>query len=659
MKTITTLVSKVAIVSILSVFMFVNCSGIASAITPEQKAIIDSGSLYFDEAESCLPVGSASSSSGAISGDIYMLGDSITVRTAPKYTEKMQAVGIVPAISAVVGRSWVGAGQAQGEGWQIGTTGPAKEAVQTDKPLIEKANAIVIALGTNGYIGSNPVNEIYDTVRAMNTKNAPIYWVNVAVSTANNGGVAPFNAELNRLQTEQKIKVIDWAKLVDPTGNGTANPSGILEDGIHPDMNTGTDQLSTLVTDSLKGSTGAAVAPVASGATGSIAPAGFNPDPKAVEMFTNDLLPKIQPLIPLYQKAAAEKGLADWQVLPALHNLEFGLRRDNPTTNTGFRTPFQMNANSLAKHGLDMSAPMFTPGHELTDDEFVTVAGYAAEFWLLSDAKYFDIDATQPMTPEQAAKIIVAYKSGAGSAWFNGKADFNLHAYAWAGFDTTPEHALPMAWGPGSPFGDEVAGTTVNKPGAATVFALLKGGTFSGNAVASTCNGNGGDNASSGTFTPVTGDKAEIVKKILASTAFKWGNYGNAATQKQDIENCLNDVTLKGILALAEQSGVPIPVNALATDHGGCNGGASDHNSGSAIDIGYYGNGQPNFEENGNTLYKFIYSNRQGLMADQVIWQEPPAGYMCLDKGQPVDCYTVYGTDTMNDHYHHIHVSFQ
>lgn len=393
---------------------------------------------------------------------------------------------------------------------------------------------------------------------------------------------------------------------------------------------------------------------------GSSKPANFDPDPAAVEMFEKDLKPKIEELAPLYQKAAQEEGMADWEILPALHNLEYGLRRDNPTTNTGFRTPFQMNAGTLSKNGVDISKPAYTPGHELTDDEFVEVARAAIKFWLLSDGSYLKIDLTKSVTPEEAAKVIVAYKSGAGSVWFTGKADFNKHAYAWAGFDTTPEHKLPMPWGPGSPFGDEVAGTTVNKPGAATVFALLKGGNYGGGGggggCASSVTGGGGG----GTAQPVSGEKADWIKIILDSTNVKWGNYGSAVTQKQDVEGCLTDNTLAGFAALVQQSGVGLPINALATDHGGCGtGGRSDHNAGRAIDIGYYGFGDPSNNDEGNKLYKFIYDNRQVLKVGQLIWQEPPPGYQCLNAGTPTECYSYYGAKTMGQHYHHIHVSFQ
>ena len=219
-----------------------------------------------------------------------------------------------------------------------------------------------------------------------------------------------------------------------------------------------------------------------SGSSTSTDLSGFSPDPAAVEYYKNTnyqdnktMKQLIEELKPLYIKAAATAGIADWEVLPAIHNLEFNLRRDNPTTNTTFRTPFQMAITTLEKLGYDLSKPMFTPGHTLTDDEFVEVATISAKEWVIRDAKTLGIDATKGMTPEQAARVAVAYKSGAGSVWFNGTLDFKGHAYAWAGYNDK-EFKIPMAYVPGSPYGDEQPSNLINRPGVATLFGILKQG---------------------------------------------------------------------------------------------------------------------------------------------------------------------------------------
>ena len=207
---------------------------------------------------------------------------------------------------------------------------------------------------------------------------------------------------------------------------------------------------------------------------------GFDPDPAAIEYYEKTQIQDgktmkqiIEELKPLYVKAAAAAGLADWEMLPALHNLEFNLGRNNPTTNVTFRTPFQMGETYLANQGYNISEPKFQPGHQLTDEEFTEVATIAAKGWIIPDAAGQGFDATRGLTPEEAARTAVAYKSGGGSVWLNGTLDFKGHAYAWAGYNKN-EFKLPMAYAPGSPYGDEQPENKIDKPGVATLFALLK-----------------------------------------------------------------------------------------------------------------------------------------------------------------------------------------
>lgn len=192
------------------------------------------------------PTGSDNTSSSANKNisNVYILGDSITVGAKPKYTEVFGAKGIIPEISAVTGRSWISGGLPNLG--VIGTSGPAKTAVQTDKDKIKNAGAIVVALGTNGGLGANPVDEIILTLKSINST-APVYWVNIASSAPSvSPNVVPFNNKLVEQQTAGTISVINWANEVDPGGDGTHNPASILGDGIHPTSD-GYNKLSALV----------------------------------------------------------------------------------------------------------------------------------------------------------------------------------------------------------------------------------------------------------------------------------------------------------------------------------------------------------------------------------------------------------------------------
>lgn len=163
---------------------------------------------------------------------VYILGDSITFGAEAKYKEVLGSKGITPTISAVTGRSWVGAGIPNVGA--TGSVGSAKSAVEIDRDLIRDSGAIVIALGTNGGLGSNPIEEAINTIRLINPT-APIYWVNIASSAGNVVPlVAPFNTKLAEQQTAGKLTVLDWAQEVNPGGDGTKDTSGLLADGIHP-----------------------------------------------------------------------------------------------------------------------------------------------------------------------------------------------------------------------------------------------------------------------------------------------------------------------------------------------------------------------------------------------------------------------------------------
>lgn len=167
-----------------------------------------------------------------------------------------------------------------------------------------------------------------------------------------------------------------------------------------------------------------------------------------------------------------------------------------------------------------------------------------------------------------------------------------------------------------------------------------------------------GAGGSGGSDSVSSGTKAELIQKALNHPKIVYGNYGPAADQKDDVQNCLTETALAGLVSMAEHSGVKLPINAMATDHGGCSGGDSLHNSGRAIDIGYYGNGDSRHTADGDKLYSYLYRNRQALKIDELIWKYPPSGQKCVNNLQPTDCDTTYG-GVIDDHNHHIHVGFK
>lgn len=208
---------------------------------------------------------------GLASGSkLYILGDSITARTASLYKSGFEAKGITTDISARVGRSWTSNGQQ--DSFNTGSQGTGKEAVEADKTLITAANGIMVALGTNGYITGNPVDDIITTIRTHNPT-APIWWVNVANGPSGNTGTPEFNTILQQAVTAGKIQIVPWATAVDPTGDGTNNPGGVLDDGTHPSIPAGTQKLADLAVATVTGNAPPANAGT-QGQTGCQCPAG-------------------------------------------------------------------------------------------------------------------------------------------------------------------------------------------------------------------------------------------------------------------------------------------------------------------------------------------------------------------------------------------------
>ena len=219
------------------------------ALTSDQRFQIERENFYDPTActQSVSNTSSSGSTSGATSGSkVYILGDSITVRSAGSYTTKLNAKGITPTISARVGRSWNSPGQDEGD--NVGSQGTGSAAVQADKDTIAAASTVVIALGTNGTFLGNPIDQAIQAIKAI-SPNASIYWVNIADSN-NGSGVVEFNNALNQKSSTDGFTVIDWAKIVDPNGDGTHNPNNILVDGIHPGTE-GINQLTDLVVNKI------------------------------------------------------------------------------------------------------------------------------------------------------------------------------------------------------------------------------------------------------------------------------------------------------------------------------------------------------------------------------------------------------------------------
>ncbi len=123
--------------------------------------------------EGCSQLSTASVSKGSasnISGDVYMLGDSITVRAKDDLKKTFQEKDAQVYINASVGRSVSRPGQ------DPATTG--MQAVRADKDRIANVDNIVIALGTNG-ISAGDIDDMMTFLKNNMEDSAKIFWVNI------------------------------------------------------------------------------------------------------------------------------------------------------------------------------------------------------------------------------------------------------------------------------------------------------------------------------------------------------------------------------------------------------------------------------------------------------------------------------------------------
>lgn len=250
-------------------------SVIYAAPCPEGMSQLDCQAIYgpwvdwLPEGAQCLS-GSPSPSDfneQTSGGSVYILGDSITVRSESEYQEGFKAKQIGTYIDASVGRSWDGPGDSSQSKTKDGSYKKASVAVDDDRSAIQSASGIVIALGSNGGTDGNPIDQIISKFRKINGS-APIWWVNVTGTdqwkSANlKSYMGKFNKALSASSSSGDFRVIDWAGAVAPDGDpfttpglapAKADPQGLLADGLHPN-DRGVKVLANLVINSVTNGT--------------------------------------------------------------------------------------------------------------------------------------------------------------------------------------------------------------------------------------------------------------------------------------------------------------------------------------------------------------------------------------------------------------------
>jgi len=264
------MINKLKKIKFISLFMTIvvlatSSNSIVLAYSQNDLLSVLKGTPYYDGSDSCdgAPSSPSATSKGIGSGDsVYILGDSITAISESSYKTAFSTKSVTADIDGSSGRSINGPGI---DGNKLN----GMDAVAADKAKITSANAIVVALGTNGGNTGQSIDGLINALRADN-KNAPIYWVDTIV--VNRPSFSPTiqaaNTAIYSQATADNYTVISWFKTVDPGGNPQAlsgsetdtnsyirpmSDSGSL--GVHPTVN-GIDALTKLVSGAVFSGTG-------------------------------------------------------------------------------------------------------------------------------------------------------------------------------------------------------------------------------------------------------------------------------------------------------------------------------------------------------------------------------------------------------------------
>ncbi|MDB5170373.1 MAG: peptidase domain protein [Candidatus Saccharibacteria bacterium] len=187
------------------------------------------------------------------SGSVYILGDSITLRSKSQYESAFNEKGVKALVNGSSSRSLTSKG-IDGDDTSSGLT-----AITKDKSKIEAASAVVIALGTNGDSTATNIDKAVAAVRKIQ-EDVPVFWVDT-ISVGRNDNynktvIGPANRAIHSQSREKQYEVIPWFNAVDGHGDALnpteteADPSSYINNsdglGVHP-TGEGSSALANLV----------------------------------------------------------------------------------------------------------------------------------------------------------------------------------------------------------------------------------------------------------------------------------------------------------------------------------------------------------------------------------------------------------------------------
>lgn len=544
---------------------------------------------------------------------VYMLGDSITVGAYDKYKAAFQAKGIDAFINASGGSAWTMSGSSK---TPEGSTKKRSEAVVDDTDQIKSANAIVIALGTNGGLSANPIQEMITKIHTINPT-APIYWVNTAEKNTNKIGLGAFNKSLDDLAGSLNYKVISWVKAINPSADPytmpISDPNGFIGDNyVHPSA-TGQDALVPLVVNT-----------VASGGSATISSTPSNNCPASSSQGVGTCLDdgraitikdpeKVAEAINTY---AQQKGLADAPLGKLGDKFVSGSARAG--VNPFLLVHIAIQESSYGKAIPDGSYNSF--GRTATSSQPSVSANGRNWYKYDSFADSLDGGGTKDDQPTYLKKVYID----------DGKITIK---------DIMMKYAPPSD-------GNDTEGY-INKI-KATIKALVD---LSGDAI--DCSGGSGGTAKDITYA----NKAELLQRIKASKNIVIQPI-NGADVEGDLQNVAQEGLLKLITQIGEQYGKPVTIRLIKSGQGNCGDFAqgatnygpytSSHAYGLAVDI----NGNSS-DPNIVSLDQWLYNNRNVLNIGELEHSPVPEGVKNIKFGGDYD----YPAAIQADHQDHIHVA--
>lgn len=217
------------------VFLLLTSSSTVLALSQEQRNLLNSGILYFNEVDSnnC-----QINSSVASNNNVYVIGDSYSSGVKQHgLKDQLEKNGFkVVGYNDDPGRSITGAGNQPEKGSGI-------DAIQQDKDAIQQAGTVIIILGTNQ--PSTYDSQIPEFMKQLNTINngARKLWVNVDNVSQKPSEINPANDAINKYASEFNYSVIDWYSLFEQNKAKYGND-------LHPSPE-GYDALTQLIVDAV------------------------------------------------------------------------------------------------------------------------------------------------------------------------------------------------------------------------------------------------------------------------------------------------------------------------------------------------------------------------------------------------------------------------